>query len=75
MIRRIPIICRVPIVSKGEVYQTIASFSPNYENAHVMGTYPNIETARYHYQDDMDNWRREHGQGSVHYAIRQTTLS
>lgn len=72
---RMPIITRVPIVTKGNVFQTIASFSPDYKNAQVMGTYPTLESARSHYQGDMDNWRAKNGSGSVHYAIRQTTLS
>lgn len=72
---RVPIIIRVPIVTRGDVFQTIVSFSPDYKNAQVMGTYPTLESARYHYQGDMDNWKRENGSGSCHFAIRQTTLS
>ena len=74
MIKRSPIIHRIPVVTRGQVFQTIASASPDYKNAQIMGTYPTIESARYHYPDDMAKWRKEHGPGSVWYAIRPTTL-
>ena len=72
---RIPIITRVPIVTKGDVFQTIVSYSPDYKNAQVMGTYPTLESARSHYKDDMEDWRAKNGSGTIHYAIRQATLS
>lgn len=65
---------RVPIITKGKVYQTIASHNGDFTDVHVMGQYPDIETARYHYSEDMDNFRRTQG-GASHYAIRLVELS
>lgn len=65
---------RKPILTAGEKYQTIAAHNQNYEPCEVMGTYPDINTARSHYQQDMDNSKME-GKGYQHFAIRKVTVN
>lgn len=66
-IRRKAIIVRTPIILNAPTYHTIAAHSDKYENAHTMGVYPDIETARSHYQEDMDKFRGQY----KHFAIRK----
>lgn len=70
---RVPIMVdRTPILTAGEKCQTIASHNQNYDPCEIMGTYPDLETARQHYQEDMDEVRRS-GKGYKHFAIRKVT--
>ena len=61
---------RIPIVTDGVKYQTIASMNDHYEPCVVMGTYPDIETARDNYTEDINEIKRTTG-GYRHYAIRK----
>lgn len=45
-IRRRAIIVRTPIILNAPTFHTIAAHSDKYENAHTMGVYPDLETAR-----------------------------
>lgn len=67
-------VVRKPILTSGEKYQTIAAYNQNYEPCEIMGTYPDINTARSHYQQDMDNSKRE-GKGYQHFAIRRVVVN
>lgn len=66
-IRRKAIIVRTPIILNAPTFHTIAALNDRYENAHTMGIYPDIETARKHYQEDMDKVRGQY----KHFAIRK----
>lgn len=65
---RTPIISRTPIIDTGETFQTIASLNKEYEPCFIMGTYPTIDDARKHYQDDMKGVQDK---GYKHFAIRK----
>lgn len=65
-IRRRAIIVRTPIILNAPTFHTIAAHSDKYENAHTMGVYPDLETARKHYMDDINNHRGQY----KHFAIR-----
>lgn len=66
-VRRKAIIVRIPIILNAPTFHTIAAHSDKYENAHTMGIYPDLETARKHYQDDMNKHRGQY----KHFAIRK----
>lgn len=66
-IRRKAIIVRTPIILNAPTFHTIAAHSDKYENAFTMGVYPDLETARSHYQADMDKHRGQY----KHFAIRK----
>ena len=66
-IRRKAIVVRTTIILNAPTFHTIAAHSDKYENAHTMGVYPDIETARSHYQEDMDKFRGQY----KHFAIRK----
>ena len=65
-IRRRAIIVRTPIILNAPTFHTIAAHSDKYENAHTMGVYPDLETARKHYTEDINRHRGKY----KHFAIR-----
>ncbi len=66
-IRRKAIIVRTPIILNAPTFHTIAAHSDKYENAHTMGVYPDLETARSHYTEDINKYRGQY----KHFAIRK----
>ena len=68
---RTPVI-RKAIILDGEKFQTIASHNQDYEPCVIMGTYPDIETARSNYMEDMRQLKLT-GECYQHYAIRKVT--
>ncbi len=66
-IRRKAIVVRTPIILNAPTFHTIAANNDHYENAVTMGVYPDLETARSHYQADMDKFRGQY----KHFAIRK----
>lgn len=67
-------ITRTPVLTDGEKFQTIASHNKEYEPYEVMGTYPSIEDARAHYQQDMEE-QKVAGKGYQHFAIKKIVAS
>lgn len=67
-------IVRTPILTAGEKYQTIASHNKNYEPYEVIGTYPNLESARLCYPHDIDEIKKC-GKGYQHFAIKMITIN
>lgn len=65
-IRRKAIIVRTPIILNAPTYHTIAAHSDKYENAHTMSIYPDLETARKHYMEDINKHLGQY----KHFAIR-----
>ena len=65
-IHRKAIIVRTPIILNAPTFHTIAVHSDKYENAHTMGVYPDLETARSHYTEDI-KYRGQY----KHFAIRK----
>lgn len=64
-IRRKAIIIRTPIILNTSEFHTIAAHSDKYENALTIGIYPDLETARKHYTEDINKHRGQY----KHFAI------
>lgn len=68
-IRRRAIIVRTPIILNAPTFHTIAAHSDKYENAHTMGVYPDLETARSHYTEDINKHRGQYKHFAIHKVM------